>query len=295
MEGFSKNDRNKMRLAILCILLGMSLDTYPQSNRKSKRPGSDPFLKTQWWLGLRAGTNVTKGVPDESFTSFSPINYSAERNVKSYDGFSKPGIQAGLELAFYTKGITVSLQPGFATMFYRYTSSYNWSDPANPSNSLSQTFKVEDNVQVFDLPLLVKYEFLQGNIHPFIQVGVYYNLLINAGKKLDVEGIDNASGSDVPFSGDPIEIGTSDLYTSSSGGVMGGVGVVYDAGNVRMLFDVNYKYGLSNITQTGARYSNNQLASIGDIQDDLKLQSLWFSLSIQFPLKFISKNYEAVN
>jgi len=294
MEGFEKDDYYKMRFFALFICVLIAGSSFAQ-NRRNTRPSSDPFLKTQWWLGFRAGINIAKGVPEQSYTSFSPINYSPLRNTKSYDGFSKPGIQASLEFAFYTRGFTLSLQPGFATMYYRYSSSYNWSDPQNPDNTLDQTFYVEDKIQVFDLPLLVKYDFLEGNIHPFVQIGGYYNLLISAGKDLNVEGYDRASGSEVVFNADPVSIGTTDLYNKSTGGLVGGIGVVYDAGNIRILFDANYRYGLSNISNPGKRFSNTQLASIGDVQDDLKLQSIWFSLSIQFPLKFITKNYESVN
>ncbi len=294
MESVKEDGCCKMRYLILLGCLLIVGNSFAQ-NRRNTRPSGNPFLKTQWWLGFRAGTNIAKGVPEQSYTSFSPINYNASRNSKDYEGFSRPGVQASLEFAFYTKGFTLSFQPGFATMFYRYSTTYNWSDVSNPDNTLNQTFHVEDNMQIFDLPLLIKYDFLQGKIHPFVQIGGYYNLLISAGKEISVDGDDKASGSEVVFSGDPVSIGTTDLYNKSTGGLVGGIGVVYDAGNIRIVFDANYRYGLSNISNPGKRYSNNQLASIGDVQDDLKLQSIWFSLSVQFPLKFISKNYESVN
>lgn len=279
-------------LIVCCVT---TADAQRRRNNRPARPQNDPFLNSQWWLGFRVGSNITKGVPSQSYTSFSPVNYNPDRIGKQYDGFGRPGIQAALEFAYYTRKVNISLQPGFATMYYGYKTDYQWEDPANSTTTLSQTFTIEDNLQVFDLPLMIKYEFLSGNVHPFIQLGGYYNLTINASKKIDVQGVDQASGSDVPFSGEPVAIGTKDHYNKSTAGVMGGLGVVYDAGNVRFLFDASYKYGLTNITNSNARYSNTQLASIGDVPDDLTLEGIWLNLSIQFPLKFISKNYEAVN
>ena len=277
-------------LAALSLLLAN-----PGHGQYNRKPSNDPFLKSQWFLGFRLGTNLSKAVPETRYSSFSPVNYSVEQLNKDYDGFSKPGLQAGLEFAYYSKRWTVSIQPMFAIEKFGYQNSYQWQDQTNPSNSLQQEFQVKNEIQFLDFPLLLKYDLRTGDWRPFVQVGGYLDVLLSASKEITSSGTDAASGSPIPFEGEPINVGTDDLYQKTNAGILAGAGIAYRAGNVRFVFDVNYRFGLTNMVNEGARYSDGRLTSIGDVMDDFTIQSLWFTLGTQFPLKFISKNYDAVN
>ncbi|MEJ0032052.1 MAG: outer membrane beta-barrel protein [Bacteroidota bacterium] len=56
-------------------------------------------------------------------------------------------------------------------------------------------FDQEQQLDYADLPLLVKYEFTQNKLRPYVQIGAYYSVLINATKSVTVSGTDNASGA----------------------------------------------------------------------------------------------------
>ncbi len=277
------------------LLLLLALTVADVSAQYRPKPSRDPFLKSQWWVGLRAGVNVTEAIPDQRYSSFSPINYEPIENEKVYDGYSKAGYQAGLEVTYFTRGISISFQPMFARQFYEYSSYFVWSDVDNPDNRLTQDFEIKNDLEYLDLPLIIKYDLMSGRIRPFIQIGGYYSLLLSAGKTINSSGTDTASGYSASFTGEEIKVGATDLYESGTAGVLGGVGAVFSQGNIRLIIDVNYRYGLTNITDPNNRYTNNQLASIGDVQDDITLRSIWVNIGAQFPLKFISKDYEAIN
>lgn len=284
------------KIIILLIILGTLLfhsDLLAQFKRS--KISNDPFMRTQWWIGFKAGTNFTEAVSIENYSSFSPANYEASEIAKVFDGFTTPGLQAGLEFTFYTRGFSVSIQPMFSRQFFSYSTRYAWDDPANPENSLEQNFKVENDLEYLDIPLIIKYDLMQTKARPFIQFGAYYSLLLSAGKTINASGIDTASGAESTFESEEIKVGAGDLFTTSSAGLIGGVGVSVSQGNIRLVFDVNYRYGLNNITNTSNRYKDDRLASIGDVMDDMSLRSIWIGIGAQFPLKFISKNYEAIN
>ena len=284
------------KILIILIILGSPL-FHPELQAQYKRSkiSNDPFMRTQWWLGFRAGTNFTKAVPTENYSSFSPVNYNPSEIEKVYDGYTTPGIQAGLEFTFYTQGFSISIQPMFSRQFFSYSTRYEWEDPANPENSLEQNFVVENDLEYLDVPLILKYDLMQTKARPFVQIGGYYSLLLSAGKTINSSGTDTASGAESTFESEEIKVGAEDLFTTSSAGLIGGVGVSVSQGNIRLVFDVNYRYGLNNITNTSNRYKDDRLASIGDVMDDMNLRSIWIGISAQFPLKFISKEYEAIN
>lgn len=281
------------RLLIIVVLLGVMVSASAQ-NRKKKAPSQDPFLNTQWWLGFRGGTNLTSTSRENLYSSFSPINYESSEIRKTYESYNLPGIQAALEFSFYIKGFYISFQPGYINMRFRYKNEYEWTDQENQTNTLSLSYTHTQNLDYFEFPLIFKYEFTKTKARPFVQLGGYYATLLNAQKKVETTGTDNASGGTNDFENEEFTVGVDDLFLKSSAGILIGGGVNYDPGNVRLIFDINYRYGLHNVTNAQNRFSDNTLTSIGDVFDDISLRNLAFSVGALFPLKFLSKNYQSV-
>ena len=278
---------------LIVLLPYFSSDLIAQYKRNKNY--NDPFTKTQRWLGFRAGTNLTKAIPIERFSSFSPINYQSTDVGKEYNGYTGPGLQAGLEFTFYTQGFSISIQPTFTRQFFSYSTSYKWDDPANQQNSLDLKYEINNDLEYLDFPLIIKYDLMRTKARPFLQIGGYYGMLLSAAKTLNSSGIDRASGAESSFENEEIRVGAGDLFTTSSAGLIAGAGVAVRQGNIRLVFDVNYRHGLNNITNTKNRYKDDRLASIGEVMDDMNLRSIWISFGAQFPLKFISKDYEAID
>lgn len=261
---------------------------------KSKGTPQERFLSKQFWLGFKAGVNLTDPMATARYSVIMPNNYNAASTNKTYQRFNKLGGQATLELTFYYKGISVSAQPTYRTSKFTYSNEYNWSSTESATQKLNLKFKQEQQLDYFDLPLLLKYEFTQNNLRPFIQAGVYYSILVNATKGVTVSGTDNASGGTNNFENEPVVVGAKDLFSNNWGAIAGG-GLNYNLGNVRIVLDVSYHIGMSNIANVKNRYANDRLSGIGDAQDDLKTNHLLVSLGCLFPLRFLSSNYKSLD
>lgn len=296
-------------LTISAISLGILLiftdDGFAQARKKSrgkKLYGQRPprgqqgggFLDQQWWIGLRGGVNLTEAVPDTRFSAFSGINADSEPADKSYSSFNEPGVWAGLEVTYFWRFISISLQPNFRNQRFSYTNSYEWTQDET-TNSLTLNYNQEQDLNYLEIPLLIKWEFMDANWKPFVQFGAYYARLLDATKSVEVTGIDQASGGTSNFEQENFSIGANELFINSSWGLVGGLGVNHDIGNIRLTFDITYRYGINNITDVSNRFSDNRLAGVGDALDDLTLRNIAASFGVLFPMRFLSKSFSAVD
>lgn len=295
----------KTIFTLLCIVFLLPIASEAQRKKKSKtypvydvpkRPSANErFLKTQWWLGFKAGGNATAVTPETKFSGFSPVNYNATENEKTYEDYDGISGHAGLEITFYHHGWSFSFQPNYRRQQFTYDNDYNWEETNNPDNSLVLNYKQNHLLDYIELPLFIKYDLTQTKFRPFIQVGAYYATLVNAQKAVEISGTDFASGDAGPFETQELIIGVNDLFLKSSTGLAGGVGFSYDFWNVRLVFDATYRHGLNNIVNVKNRYAVNELASIGDAMDDIKLKNISVAIGCVFPLRFISEGYQSTN
>lgn len=107
--------------------------------------------------------------------------------------------------------------------------------------------------------------------------------------------MDYASGGTNQFAYEPIIVGAKDLFAKNNWGMIGGAGVNYNLGNVRLNFDVMYRYGMTNITSTKNRNSNDRLAGVGDAMDDMTLNNISVSIGCLFPMRFLSSGFTSLD
>jgi hypothetical protein len=119
-------------------------------------------------------------------------------------------------------------------------------------------------------------------------------MLINANKSLQISGTDYASGGTNQYSNEPIIVGAKDLF-ENYWGLMAGLGMNYNLGNVRLVLDASYWKGMSNITNVNNRYANDLLAGVGDAQDDLDLNNIVISAGVLFPMRFLSNSFNTLD
>ncbi len=289
-----------MNRPLIVLLLLISVLSASAQNRK--KPGGiatkpnqqNKFLEKQWWLGFKAGTNLSEAKPIKRYTIVTPTNYAQALNDKKYDSFGKLGSQATLEATFYYKGISFSVQPTYRHTRFTYNNQFQWDNPENTDERLVLTYDQEQKIDFADFPLIVKYDILRNKLRPYVQVGIFYSMLINANKSVTVSGIDYASGGTNDFKNEPIIVGAKDLF-DNYWGVMGGVGLDYNLGNVRVVLDASYWKGMSNITHVGNRFGNDRLAGIGDAQDDLDINSIMVSAGVLFPMRFLSSSFKTLD
>ena len=282
------------------MILFVSLAALGQTRKKPANfnkgnSKQDKFLDKQWWLGFKAGVNLTEANPINRYTGLTPTNYATSLNDKAYDNFSKLGSQASLEVTFYFKGFSFSFQPAYRQLRFTYSNEFNWDNPENASERLLLNYDHEQKIDYADFPLLVKYDITRSRLRPYVQLGMFYSLLINANKSVKVSGQDFASGGTNQFANEPVVVGVKDLFNKSYWGLAGGLGVDYNLGNVRLVLDVCYYMGMSNITNTKNRFGNDRLSGIGDVPDDLKINNIIISTGVLFPMRFLNNSYKTLD
>jgi outer membrane protein W len=276
---------------VLLILVNTSVYSQP-SKRQKGRSGSykDPFLNTQWWVGIKAGGNLSKAKPFERYSSFSSTtDPSSTIYDKKYQNFNQMGGQAGLEITYYHQGFSLSFQPNYRRMSFTYTNQYTWQDASNSNYSFTKEYKATQKLDYFELPLIAKYEPFKSRLRPFVEAGLYYAFLNNAYKSTEVNVTDNASGAVNKYQEENLSLGAKDLFIKSNLGWIVGAGLSCPVGNVRLAMDVTYRHTTNNITSAANRYSNDRLTGSGDVMDNVKLRNISASVSILIPLRFIMK------
>lgn len=280
---------NKYLLTIALTLVALSAS----SQMKPKLPGSDyqNFLKTQWWLGLRAGMNYAQPVPGNRYSSISPIDYESESLEKTYDQFNLPGILIGLDLSFYHKGFSIGLQPSFKQNRFSYSNQLEWNGDTDPE-TFSTRYKAQQRLSYIELPILFKYEVIQrGKVRPFVMAGMQYSILVGGDIKTDITHTDNSTGEPKEYDGGSVRINNKNQFQNYYG-AFGGIGAGFDFFNIRTVLEVTYLYGISEITDPNQRNSHTELTTLGDANDDLKLNQVNISLSFVFPLRYIDNTYQ---
>jgi outer membrane protein W len=255
---------------------------------------NNPFLNQQWWLGLKVGPNLTGVNILERASSFSAMDYDDSRNQKTYGSYNRLGIQAGLEMTYTFKSFGVGFQPNFRRQRFTYSTNYRWNDESG-TNSLELTFDQDQALDYIELPVVFKYEYPISAWKPYLHFGIYYAILVSASKSVQINGIEQNSQGENRFEQESFTVGADDLFIRSSWGLLGGIGVNYDLGNIRVNMELAYRYGLNNITNVENRYTDNRLAGVGDALDDVQLRNIALNLGVLFPMRFLSKGFTAVN
>jgi hypothetical protein len=285
-------------LLIPLLLLNSALFAQQKKRNKSAntlaaQKKSESFLDKQFWLGFKAGANITNPNIKNSFQVVQATNYLHKE--KKYDSYSVFGSQAGLEITFYIKGFSVSLQPTYSRVGYAHQSVFNWFDPNNTTNSVTLTYAQQHRLEYFEWPLLVKYDLTRSKLRPFVQGGFYYARLIDANTSLKISGVDLASGGINEFADETLFVGSKDIFAKNVWGVSAGVGVHYHLGNVRLVLDANYRIGMSLANKTENRYQNDRLSGIGETPDNLMLNNIVVSAGCVFPMRYLSTSLKALD
>lgn len=295
----------RLYLVLLCGLLAMNLAS-AQSNSSKKRKKTaaaynkqskeiEKFLEKQWWLGVKAGANLSQPRVEKEYFIISPTNYDLALIAKKYDKFKQMGSQVTFEAAFYYRRFSFSFQPTYQHTSFAYSNTYIWQGGTNAGQLVQRNYEQLQKLDHLQLPLLIKYEIAGNRLRPYLQAGFYQGFLLGATKELTISGIDNATGGQSQFEDKAIIVGAKDLFAKNDWGLIGGAGLYYTVGNVRLNLDMMYKSGMSNITSATNRQSNNEISSIGDSMDDVALDNVSISLGCLFPLRFLEKSFKSAD
>lgn len=282
-----KSSSSLIKLTLVGLLCFVCLVPLQAQRKLDAKGGLEAFLDTQWWLGLRAGSNLTRPSSQGSFSVLSGIDYEADRLAKNYEIFQSPGIQLGLDLTYYHRGLSIGLLPSFKRYQYRYLNALNW---ITATETFETKYEVDQSLDFLEVPLVLKYEVMKsGNLRPFVQAGFQWAFTLGARKSLSVT---HQEGTPAESSGGSLAIDTKNDFQGFAA-LLAGLGVNYDIGNIRTTLDISYHHGLTRIINEGQLFAESQLIALGDINDDIRLQNIQASISFLFPLRFIDTTFKS--
>lgn len=281
-------------LIVTFILVLLTVDGYSQRRKKPSTPASQAkeFLNTQFWLGIRGGTNFTQTTLIESYSGLNPINYNPENLEKEYEEFVNPSFHIGLDLTFYHKGFSIMSFPTFFRNNINYSSQLSWSGESE-RDQYETSYDVQQSITFLELPIAVKYDIIGDRIRPFVMAGAFYSIAFDANKEVQIFETDYASGQPVEFERANIKLNNKDEILNNWG-VLGGIGVSFDFWNIRSIIDVQYRHSFQSIVNNETRFDESTFSSFGEVQDDYSLQNYSASLSFVFPLRYIDSQFKAL-
>jgi opacity protein-like surface antigen len=282
-----KDSSSGRRVYLLIIIICSSL----LGSAQTREPNPlESFLDTQFWLGLRFGTNYTQVKAKNRQTGFSPIDYSTDSLQKSYDNFATPGLQVGLEINMYHRGFSASFQPAFKRSNYNYRSNLEWTG-ADPNSRFETNYTIDQRLDLIELPLNIKYEIIRnGEIRPFVMVGGFYSIISSSQKDVTIRQVDYSSGQALLASTGTTTLGDKDSFQNFTGYALG-AGVNLDYWNIRSVIEISYRRSLTPLTRNTGQ--QNELASLGETNDKLFLRDINISIGFVFPFRFIDSQFQA--
>ncbi|MEM9895837.1 MAG: outer membrane beta-barrel protein [Bacteroidota bacterium] len=278
------------RYLIVAAFLLLASAGNAQRKGPPKSTGLEAFLQTQFWLGLRFGTNISTINVEEQYSGLSPINYDPDLLRKNYENFKMPGAQVGLEMNLYHKGFSISFQPSYRVNRYRYSSTLNY-QRVDETPAFEARYDIKQQLSTLELPLVLKYDFIRkGKIRPFVMAGAFHARILGAQKEFEISEVDFDNTNSIESNTGSIIVGTKDHFQPFSG-LIGGIGVNLDYWNIRTVFEIGYRHSLTQATIGNSR--QEQLTSLGEAEDRLAIHDLNASLSFVFPFRFISSGLRA--
>lgn len=279
-------------LSLVFLLSGSS--GIAQRAKKSSLGGA--FGGSQWYIGLETGLNFTKVQPLADFQEF----YRPSENLssKAYNKrLTNSSQQIGIKAAFSPiKQLNISLAASYMTYSYGYQQQFIWENPEAPDQHVTIHYDHTLHLSYLELPLIARYHLLTtGKFRPYLLGGGYYGRLIQADKQLTESGMDRASGGNTTYTKTASSTFVKDMFLKSQLGYLWGGGFAYQPGTLTITVDIMHKQGVHNITDVRQRFSAARaLPGFGNVQDDLKLSNLQVSVSLLFPLKFLTKSFKPV-
>lgn len=275
-----------LKQVVICtLLIGSSTSFLTAQKYSLDRTGS-------MFLGVYGGFNYTFPKAKETYNVIVPMDPSAEVIEKDYGKKAQnSSSQFGLNFMYgISKHFSIAFQPGYYRYKFHYITNYTLIDTVESMN-FAREMKHVQNTSYLTLPILVRWDFTQNRLSPFVQVGVIGDVLLNANKSIyydnQIDGdvdIDKADGSTK-------KVDIKDHLQKFNFGLVGGVGVSYSTKYFLFGVECNYRYGFRKIINDRNRYADitGFATEYLDVFDDLKLSNLAVQFNFSMPINSLLK------
>jgi hypothetical protein len=234
-------------------------------------------------LGFKAGLTYSMAQPYKRYFIFEPepsIGLDSYRKDYFFNFTRSQGTQLGGIIEYgLTKNLSINVQANYTELKFLYKNSITWEEKGE-GESITADFIHHQYKGLFEIPVLLKYRFVESKLKPYLQGGVFCYVLISAYKTIDVD----LTKAEVETA---VDIKIKDQFTTFNYGLWFGAGIGFNLGRFRLEFEANYKHGLNNIVDVNHRYDNQAIMyGYYDVFDDMKLRTWDLSLNVLLPISF---------
>jgi len=225
-------------------------------------------------IGVRFGANYTLPSPKTNYyvgaTAGNAGEYSPLNNIQFGLSFEKH---------LFDKNPRSRWTAAPEIMFINHSFSYA-NEIITTSDETGQSYSFMEGTldqSRLDLNLLVQYKLKESAINPYITFGGAVSLLTKT--ELQVETQFPEEGSVV--TGPSIDM--TDTFNPLDYAIIAGGGIKYKFGEIYLLADVRYKYGLTNLIDESARSNPEATFDYGFVSNDLTQSSFIVNIGFVWP------------
>ena len=246
-----------------------------------KKTAQKLFSLDKFSIGVSGGINFSQVIPLEKSSIFSSSDLTPfEKDYKPF--YRNFGSQFGFILDYnFSKIFSLGIHPSFINYTYGYKNTYQWTGNTN----LTYEADIKHHLSFFEIPLILGFHTTFKKWQPYYQGGVFYSAFKGSHTDFSVvETSPNLSGSNQTINYNT-SINSSDQYAKNHFGLIGGVGISYIGGGVKVGLEANIRFFMSNLNSIESRYQNNVVVSGNyDVPDRFKFSNLSLNLNIHVPL-----------
>ena len=235
-------------------------------------------------VGFRGGVNFAQPFVMDHNEVFQTDNSSVLYEKEYSPLFVNIGYHyAFLFMVYLKESLSLSFEPAISNYNYKYQSNTGWTNGADPTDYIEYAAHHKNTISYLEFPLIMRMEFGNGTIKPFVSLGLVYGYRLNATKKMEYTVTRYNGSSPIPYENSTVYSDNSDSYIHSRLAVAPGIGFFYPVGAVKIMLSADFAFGLNNIIDESQRFANSAVTSgMYDVQDDMRLSALNITLGILF-------------
>lgn len=243
-------------------------------------------LESRFLVGFKGGANVSHVGILQQYQIFSSLSSEELAQKEYYPIYRNLGYNYGFVGVYRLNNfINILIEPTFSHYTYGYEYNLEWTDAINTGFSRLTEQNHLQRLRYVEFPLNVQFYRDYSPIKPYVIVGAYYGNLLGAEKILDIDEYTVVDENRFQTTSNNHHAFFNEQYIKTRIAVNGGIGGIMDFTALLLMFDLTYHYNFNNITRENARFANQQLSGIAyDVNDDVRLNNLVFTLKVLFPL-----------
>jgi hypothetical protein len=262
------------------VTLGYDLANLP-SNAARQPAGKS---NQSFFVGLKGGLNFSIVSPINRFSVLQGMDGSAMGEKDYTPFFRNTGYQYGfVGLYKFKDKFSLSLEPSLSDYRYGYRIENSWYETSNPGNRIDNSIEVTNHLKYFEIPLVLRYEYKTGNFRPYLSAGFMYGMLTGAPATFTSTITQLMNDVEIPLENTTSAGDITGNYIHTRLVVFPGAGFFYDLPFLTFFFEADLFFGLNNVVNESARYSNQQVVgSTYVVPDNIRFDNLVFNIGMLF-------------